>query len=113
VELPCNSVGIITPDEIRIERLHDRYETDMQLPSGMLTRAMAYIRANPGCTLALVTDHALKELFKPETLNYHVGAAYRVLETLVMDEKVRMEPVTDIGAAGNRGTVFKLYAVEK
>ena len=113
MELPCNSVGIITPDEIKIERLNDRYETDMNMPSGMIERSLEYIKANPGCHLANVADHPLKELFTPDTLNYRVGAAYRVLETLILEEKVRMEAVSNVGPAGNKGTSFKLYAVEK
>ena len=113
MELPCNCIGLITPEEIKIERLSDKYETLLELPSGMLEASLEFIKANPGCMLANVADKALKPLFPPDTLNYRVGSAYRVLETLILENKVRMEATPYTGPAGNRGTAFKLYAVEK
>jgi glucosamine 6-phosphate synthetase-like amidotransferase/phosphosugar isomerase protein len=113
MELPCNSVGLITPDEIRIERLHDRYETLMEIPEGTLSAAWEFIKANPGKSLANLADAALKPLFVPDTLNYRVGVAYRCLETLLNDGKIRVEKREVITAAGRQGTSFALYAVEK
>ena len=110
MELPCNSVGLITPTELKMERLADRYETDTFLPKEMLKKSLEYIAANPGCFLANVADFALKPLFPPETLNYRVGAAYRVLETLLMENLVRLEPRETAGSAGMPGTVFGIFA---
>jgi glucosamine 6-phosphate synthetase-like amidotransferase/phosphosugar isomerase protein len=113
MELPCNSVGIITPDEIRIEKLHDRYETDMTLPAGTLTAAWEFIKANPGKSLASMADAALKPLFVPDTLNYRVGIAYRCLEALLNEGKIRVERRTVATSQGSTGCSFALYPVEK
>ena len=111
-ELPCNSVGLITPDSITIETLHERYETLMEIPQGTLSAFLEFVRANPGKLLGNVADAALKPLFPANTLNCRVTVAYRCLETLLADGKIRIEkePYT----AGNApGTVFRLYAAEE
>ena len=109
-ELPCNSCGIITPEGMEIKPLHDRFETDTFLPGGMIKAAMTYIRDNPGCCLANVADFALKPLFPAGTLNYRVGAAYRVLETLLAENLVKLVPEEKTGSAGAPGTLFRIYA---
>ena len=111
MELPCNSVGIVTPDSIRIEKLHPRYETDMTMPEKMLTLSLECIKNNPGLLLGNVTDRVLKPLLPQDKLCYRAGTAYRVLEQLVNERLVRMEPVESESSQGTPGTVFKLYAV--
>ena len=111
MELPCNSVGIVTPDSLRIEKLHPRYETDMTMPEKMLSLSLECIKANPGLLLGNVTDRVLKPLLPQDKLCYRAGAAYRVLEQLVNERLVRMEPVECNSSQGTPGTVFKLYAV--
>ena len=113
MELPCNCVGLITPDGLKLEKLGDRYETDTFLPGGMIQAALAYIRNNPGCLLPHVADFALKPLFPAGTLNYRVGAAYRVLETLLAERLVKLVPEEKTGNAGAPGTVFGIYAEER
>ena len=112
MELPCNSVGIITPDSLRIERLTPRCETLQELPEGMLEASLEFIKNNPGCSLANVADKALKPLFPEDTLNYRVACAYRVLENLVLDGKVVMTPNHCTGGMGAPGTTFKLFLRE-
>ena len=80
------------------------------LPKELLKASLEYSAANPGCFLANVADFALKPLFPPETLNYRVGAAYRVLETLLMEKLVRLEQRETTGSAGMPGTVFGIFA---
>ena len=111
MELPCNSVGIVTPDSIRIEKLHPRYETDMKMPEKMLSLSLECIKNNPGLLLGNVTDRILKPLLPQDKLCYRAGTAYRVLEQLVNEGLVRMEPVESESSQGTPGTVFKLYAV--
>lgn len=111
MELPCNSVGIVTPDSIRIEKLHPRYETDMTMPEKMLSLSLECIKNNPGLLLGNVTDRVLKPLLPQDKLCYRAGTAYRVLEQLVNEGLVRMEPVESESSQGTPGTVFKLYAV--
>ena len=111
MELPCNSVGVITPDSLRIEKLHPRYETDMTMPEKMLTLSLECIKNNPGLLLGNVTDRILKPLLPQDKLCYRAGTAYRVLEQLVNEGLVRMEPVESESSQGTPGTVFKLYAV--
>ena len=113
MELPCNSVGIITPDEMKTERLHDRYETCMVLPAGTLSAAWEFIKANPGKSLANMADAALKPLFPAGTLNYRVGVAYRCFETLLAEGRIRIESHNVVTSQGVPGTTFSLYAVEK
>ena len=110
MELPCNCAGLITPDELKLEKLGDRYETDTILPRGIIEAALTYIRNTPGCCLANVADFALKPIFPADTLNYRVGAAYRVLETLLSENLVKLVPEERTGGAGAPGTVFKIYA---
>ena len=112
MELPCNSIGIITPDEIRIEALHERYETDMTIPAGTLSADLEFIKANPGKLTGHMADGALKGLFPRGALNYRVGAAYRCIETLIAEEKIRVEKVQTVGSQGTPGTAFRLYAAE-
>ena len=109
-ELPCNCVGLITPDSITFERLHPRYETDITLPDGTLSAALTFIRENPGKLLGNMADSALKPLFPADTLNYRVGIAYRSLETLISDGRVRVEKVTEPSLLNTPGTTFRLYA---
>ena len=111
MELPCNSVGVITPDSLRIEKLHPRYETDMTMPEKMLSLSLECIKNNPGLLLGNVTDRVLKPLLPQDKLCYRAGTAYRVLEQLVNEGLVRMEPVESESSQGTPGTVFKLYAV--
>lgn len=113
VELPCNCVGLITPTELKLERLGDRYETETFLPRGMLKAALDHIRKNPGCLLAQVTDAALKPLFPAGKLDYHAGCAYRVLETLLAEGLVKLVPEEKTGGAGAPGTIFRIYANER
>ena len=110
MELPCNCVGLITPGELKLEKLGDRYETETFLPGGMIKAALTYIRDTPGCCLANVADFALKPLFPAGRLNYRVGSAYRVLETLLAENLVKLVPEERTGSAGAPGTVFKIYA---
>lgn len=109
MELPCNTAGIITPDGITFERLHERYETDMNIPQGVLSAVYEFIKANPGQLLAAAADKVLRPLFPAGSLNYRVGTAYRCLETLVQDGKVRMEAADHESSRGTPGTVFYLY----
>ncbi len=111
MELPCNSVGIVTPDSLRIEKLHPRYETDMTMPEKMLSLSLECIKNNPGLLLGNVTDRVLKVLLPQDKLCYRAGTAYRVLEQLVNEKLVRMEPFECESSQGTPGTVFKLYAV--
>jgi hypothetical protein len=113
MELPCNSVGLITTDSIKIERLHDRYETLADFPAGLAGEALEFIKANPGCLLGNIADKVVKPRFPEGTLNYRAGCAYRLLETLVFEGEVRMENVDTTGGSGQKGTSFRLYAVEK
>ena len=110
MELPCNCAGLITPGELKLEKLGDRYETDTFLPKGMIEAALTYIKENPGRSLANVADFALKPLFPPDTLNFRVGASYRVLETLLAENLVKLVPEERTGSAGAPGTVFKIFA---
>ena len=113
MELPCNCVGLITPDELKLEKLGDRYETETFLPRGMIKTALDYIRNNPGCLLPHVADFALKPLFPADSLNYRVGAAYRVLETLLSEGLVKLIPEEKTGSAGAPGTLYGIYAEEQ
>ena len=112
VELPFNSVGLITPTELKLERLGDRYETETFLPGGMLKTALAYIRKNPGCSLGNVADFALKPLFPAGKLDCRVAASYRVLETLLAEDLVELRPEEKTGGAGAPGTVYRIFARE-
>ena len=109
MELPCNSVGIITPDSICMERLHYRFETCYEQPESMVEVSLEFIRNNPGCSLAHVADKVLKPLFPENTLNYRVGFAHRVLEQLVQERKIEIIPTSCTGGMGTPGTVFKLF----
>lgn len=111
MELPCNCAGIISPDELHIEKLHNRYNTMMELPSGLLEASYEFIKATPGCLLGHVVDKVLRSRFPAGTLNYRCGAAYRILETLVLDGKVKLVPTPATGLMGAPGTSFRLYAV--
>ena len=113
MELPCNSVGLIAPGEIRIERLHDRYETLADVPGGLVSDALDYVKANPGCLWGDIADQVVKDRFPANTLNYRAGCTYRVLEALVSVGKVGMKNADTIGGEGQQATVFRLYAVEK
>ena len=113
MELPCNCVGLITPGELKLEKLGDRYETETFLPRGMVMTALDYIRNNPGSLLPHVLDAALKPLFPANKLDYRVGAAYRVLETLLAEGLVKLVPEERTGSAGAPGTLFGIYAVEQ
>ena len=113
MELPCNSVGLIAPGEIRFERLSDRYETLADFPGGLISDALDFVKANPGCLLGNIADKVIKDRFPENSLNYRAGCAYRVLEVLVTEGKVRMENVDTVGGSGQKGTSFRLYAVEK
>ncbi len=110
MELPCNCVGLISPDGMELRKLGDRYEVEPFLPDGMLKAAMDYITANPGCSLGKVTDFALKPLFPAGKLVYKVGAAYRLLEILMAEKRVRLEPRDEVSATGTPGTAFGIYA---
>jgi len=110
MELPCNCVGLISPTELKLEKLGDRYETETSLPHGLLKLALDYIRNNPGCLLAHVTDAVLKPLLPAEKLNYRAGSAYRVLETLLAERLVKLVPEEKTGGAGAPGTVYRIYA---
>lgn len=112
MELPYNSVGMITPEKICFERLHERYETMMQVPRGMVQASFEYIKNNPGCFLAALTDNVLKPWLPADKLCCRAGSAYRVLEILVLDGRVRMEPVSYPGSAGTPGTIFRLHSAE-
>ena len=111
MELPCNSIGVVTPDAIQIGKLADRYETLMQMPAGALSASWEFIKANPGCLLGNVADKILRGLFPSDTLNYRVGCAYRILETLVLDGKVRLEKSSSESSSGTPGTLFRLFPV--
>ena len=111
MELPCNSIGIITPDSIQIGKLADCYETLMEIPAGAFSASWEFIQANPGCLLGNVTDKVLKGMFPPGTLNFRVGCAYRILENLVLDGKVRLEKSSSESSSGTPGTLFKLFPV--
>ena len=113
VELPCNAVGLITPEKITFEKLDPRYETLFDIPEGIVSAALECIKANPGFLLGNVADTALKPLFPANTLNYRVGAAYRVAEHLVREKLIRIEKVDHTSSQGTPGTLFRLYAVEK
>ena len=91
----------------------DRYETETFLPRGMVMTALDYIRNNPGSLLPHVLDAALKPLFPANKLDYRVGAAYRVLETLLAEGLVKLVPEERTGSAGAPGTLFGIYAVEQ
>ena len=70
-------------------------------------------RQGSGCLLGNIADKVIKTRFPENTLNYRAGCAYRILETLVSEGKVRMENVDTVGGSGQKGTSFRLYAVGK
>ena len=109
-ELPCNSMGLITPESMHIEFFDSLPLTEMELPENMLKDSYEYIRSNPGCLLSSVVDNVLKPQLQPGVLNYRVGAAYRILETLLKENMIIFKTDSVTGAMGMPGTVFRLYA---
>ena len=84
--------------------------TSMELPENMLKDSYEYIKSNPGCLLSGVVDNVLKPQLKPGILNYRVGAAYRILETLLKENMITFKVDTVTRGMGAPGTVFRLYA---
>ena len=110
MELPCNSIGLITPETMHVEYIDDLPLTSMVLPQNMVNDFYEYIKENPGCILSHIVDNVLKPRLTPGILNFRVGGAYRVLETLLKENMIKVESETVAGKNNVPGTVFKLYA---
>ena len=109
-ELPCNSIGLITPESTSVEYLDAQPLTSMSLPENMIKDSYEYIKSTPGCLLSGVVDNVLKPQLQPGVLNNRVGAAYRILETLLKENMITFKADYVTGGMGAPGTVFRLYA---
>jgi len=109
-EIPGNSIGYVTPSEIHIEPIDDSVFTiDNQLPAGALTAFREYLISHPGVLLGNVVDGALAPLFAHNALEYRAALGYRMLETLVQNNEIRLEEEVMKGSTGVDGRVFRLY----
>lgn len=111
-EIPGNSVGVITPDSIRIEPLADRYPVNNTIPEGMCSACLEYVREHPGCHIAHLTDNVLRPHFPQDVLNYRIVAAYRILETLLAEKRVVLRESEVTGKAGQPGRIFLIWPAE-
>ena len=111
-EIPGNSVGVISPDSLRIEPLADRFNVDSTLPEGMYAASLEYVREHPGCHIAHLTDNVLRPHFPQGVLNYRIVAAYRILEMLLLEKRVVLRESEVAGKSGMPGRVFLIWPAE-
>ena len=108
-EIPGNSVGIITPDRLVIEKLSDEYAVNPLIPPGLRTATLEYIKEHPGCHISTFTDHVLRKAFPAGDLVYRCATAYRILESLVTENEVVLKETECLNASGIPGRIFLIY----
>ena len=107
MEIPGNSVGWVTADGLlHREELSPELELDTRIPDGLLSATEEYLRHNSGVLLGTLCDAAIRPKFPHQKLEYCAVAAYRVLETLLADRRVRLQPREVPGPCGCPGRVF-------
>ena len=108
MEIPGNSVGFVTSDGIFHREALGDFKIRNEIPGGLVAAVIEYLEKNPGKHLAEICDNVIRPAgFTPGELDYHTTAAYRTLETLIRDGRVKYDIYHLPGPAGTEGCSFK------
>lgn len=97
-ELPGNALAVVDRTGYRLERLSAQpcLCVDESIPAGVEEMALAFISANPGCTLARVHAH-LSGAFVSGCLRRRGAVCYWCVERLLCSSLVRQEQRSVVG----------------
>lgn len=106
-QLPVNSCGMLSPDEIIIRKLSDRYVVDETIPDGLEETFLNTLAEIQPAGIANVCDKGLKAHFSKGIMQCCAISTYRTMENLLKQNKI--SGVTEIDPEFNwRHTSFSV-----
>ena len=90
-QLPVNSCGMISPDEVVIRKLSDRYEVDETIPDKLEDTFLETLEKIQPAGLANVCDKGLKAKFAKGVMQCCAISTYRTMENLLKEKKIIAE----------------------
>ncbi len=110
LEIPPNSVSVVTPSTIKVEQLAPDIVVDTHIPAGVLESFVRYLSRHPSSLLACITDNAVAPHYTGERLEMRAAVTYDIFEQLYYAGMLKLENIY-LPGGGNDQSINTLISL--